>query len=81
MKRNVGTVDRVVRLLAAGGLLGGASAAGPGTALGIVLFVLAIVMALTGGFGSCPLYAPFKLNTCKRRAEGQPAAPQPEGRS
>lgn len=70
MKVNMGTADRLVRglivapvLIVLGIVAGGV--------LGIVLFVLAGVMLLTAAVGSCPLYAPFGLNTCSAK---KPAA-------
>lgn len=74
---NVGSIDRVVRLLAAAGLVAGASVAGPGSTVGIILFVLALVLALTGAVGFCPLYAPLKVNTCKRPSPGATGEAQP----
>lgn len=35
--------------------------------LGIVLLILAIVFLLTSFISFCPLYAPFGINTCKRK--------------
>lgn len=65
MKKNMGSVDRVVRVLIAaiiaGLYLGGAIS---GT-LGIVLLVLAGVFVLTSLVSFCPLYAPFGISTCK----------------
>lgn len=65
MKKNMGSVDRVVRVLIAaiiaGLYLGGAIS---GT-LGIVLLVVAGVFVLTSLVSFCPLYAPFGISTCK----------------
>jgi hypothetical protein len=66
MKTNMGTIDRITRLvifaaitaLYFGGVLTGT--------LGIVLLVLGVVFFLTSFVGFCPLYAPFKLNTCEK---------------
>lgn len=35
--------------------------------LGIVLLVLSGVFVLTSFVSFCPLYAPFKINTCSKR--------------
>ena len=35
--------------------------------LGIVLLVLAAIFVLTSFVSYCPLYSPFKINTCKRK--------------
>lgn len=34
---------------------------------GIILLVLAAVFILTSLIGSCPLYLPFGINTCKKK--------------
>lgn len=60
---NMGKTDRLIRLLVAllfaalniFGLVGGT--------LGIVLWVLAAVFALTSFISFCPLYLPFKIST------------------
>ena len=65
MKLNVGTIDRIVRVVAgiAIGVLwyfGQIS----GTAA-IILGVVAVVLVLTGAVGFCPAYLPIKLSTRK----------------
>ena len=65
MKKNVGTLDRILRLVIAiifaylyfSGTITGA--------LGIILLVLGAVFALTSLFSFCPLYRLFKFNTLK----------------
>jgi hypothetical protein len=37
---------------------------GPGSALGIILFVVAAIAALTALVGVCPLYKVLGMNTC-----------------
>lgn len=67
MKKNMGTTDRVIRILIAalvaalyfGGIVEGT--------LGIVLMVLAGIFLLTSLISFCPLYAPFGLSTCKMK--------------
>ncbi|WP_083760691.1 YgaP family membrane protein [Robiginitalea biformata] len=67
MKKNMGSVDRVIRLLIAA-VIGVLYYTGTvsGT-LGIVLLILAGVFILTSFISFCPLYAPFGLSTCKMR--------------
>jgi hypothetical protein len=64
MKKNMGTVDRVIRLLLAGVLLylffGGVVT---GT-LGIILAIVGGVFALTSLVSFCPLYTLIGMNTC-----------------
>jgi Na+(H+)/acetate symporter ActP len=67
MKQNMGTVDRIVRVVLAlvvavlylTGQLSGLAA--------ILLGVLAVIFLVTSAIGFCPLYVPFKLSTRKRQ--------------
>jgi hypothetical protein len=64
MKKNMGTGDRVIRLVIAA-LIGIFYFNGTLTGtLGVVLLVLAGVFVLTSVVSFCPLYAPFGINTC-----------------
>ena len=67
MKKNMGGVDRIVRLLVAAliAVLYFAEVI-PGT-LGIVLLVLAVIFFLTSLVSYCPLSAPFGFSTCKTK--------------
>jgi hypothetical protein len=66
MTKNVGTVDRIVRIVFAiavailylTGVISGT--------LAIILGVLAVILLLTGIVGFCPLYAPFHFSTVKK---------------
>jgi len=63
MKKNMGTIDRVVRAVVAlvvGYLILSGSITG---ALAIILGVLAVVFLATSAMGSCPLYIPLNLDT------------------
>lgn len=66
MKKNVGTTDRAVRGVLAVVLLVVALVVGLDSVGGIIAIVLAAVMAVTAVVRFCPLYAPFKLDTCRR---------------
>ncbi len=65
MKKNMGSIDKGVRIAVAAviallywkGIVTGT--------LGIVLLVLSGVFVATSLISFCPLYAIFKLNTCK----------------
>jgi hypothetical protein len=66
MKKNMGTVDRVLRIIAAlviaylwwtGTISGG---------LGVALAILAAIFLLTSAISFCPLYRPLGLSTCGR---------------
>jgi hypothetical protein len=65
MTKNMGCMDKTLRVLAAV-LIGGLLLAGvlKGT-LGIILGVLAVVFILTSVAGFCPLYVPLKISTKK----------------
>ena len=68
MKKNMGTIDRVVRTLIAvlvgilyyTGVIGGT--------LAIILGILAIIFLATSFISWCPLYLPFGLST--RKSDG-----------
>ena len=65
MKKNMGSADRIIRVILAAvlaylyftGVLVGT--------FGLVLVILAAVFVLTSLISFCPLYAPFGLSTCK----------------
>jgi hypothetical protein len=67
MKKNMGTLDKVIRILVAvtivilyfTNVLSGTS--------GIILLALAAIFVLTSLMGFCPLYLPLGLNTGKRK--------------
>lgn len=66
MKKNMGTADRIIRILIA--IVIGAlyfTNVITGT-LGIILVILAAVFLLTSVVNFCPLYLPFGISTCKR---------------
>jgi hypothetical protein len=67
MKKNMGTADRIIRVIIAAiisvlyftGII-------PGT-IGVILLILAGVFVLTSLISFCPLYAPFGLSTCTNK--------------
>ncbi len=64
--KNMGTTDRVIRVIAAlifGYLYFSGTVAG---VLGIILLVLAIIFLVTSLISFCPLYLPFKISTLKK---------------
>jgi len=67
MKKNMGNVDRIIRILIAA-VIAYLSYAGKiqGT-LNLVLVILAVVFLLTSLLGFCPLYVPFKISTNKAK--------------
>ncbi|MCS6847725.1 MAG: DUF2892 domain-containing protein [Anaerolineae bacterium] len=66
MKKNMGNLDRGIRIVVAiifAALIATGTVSG---VLAIVLGVLAAVFVLTSLIGFCPLYAPLGINTCPR---------------
>lgn len=63
MKKNLGTTDRVIRIVLAALLAVAAWMVGLASIGGIILLVLAAVMLITSAVGFCPLYAPFRFST------------------
>ena len=67
MKKNMGTIDRVARILVAiliGYLYFTKQISGT---LGIVPIILAVVFLVTTLITICPLYLPFGLKTTKKQ--------------
>jgi hypothetical protein len=68
MKQNMGSIDKSIRILLAfvfaalylAGFLSGT--------LGSILMVLSVILILTSLIGTCPLYIPFGVNTCKKKS-------------
>ncbi len=66
MKTNMGTTDRIIRLVIAAVI---AILYFTGTipvTLGIILLVLAGIFAVTSFISFCPLYLPFGIKTTKK---------------
>ncbi len=63
MKKNVGTIDKAIRILVALVLAGLYLTNVVTGTLGIILLVVAVVFVLTSFIGFCPLYLPFGINT------------------
>jgi hypothetical protein len=64
MKANVGSVDRVLRVLVGLGLIA-LVFVGPQTPWGWI----GVVPLVTGLIGWCPAYMPFGINTCGTKTE------------
>jgi NADH:ubiquinone oxidoreductase subunit 6 (subunit J) len=69
MKKNVGTWDRIIRIIV--GLLfvylGNATTG----ALSVIFYIVAVILLLTGLVGTCPLYSMLKKSTKKDSASDQ----------
>jgi hypothetical protein len=69
MKKNMGTLDRTLRILFAiiiGALYFTNTVTG---GLGVVLFILAVIFLLTSFVSFCPLYAIFGFSTSKTKQQ------------
>lgn len=66
MKKNMGTVDKVIRLLVAVIVLVLYFTHVISGTLGIILLVVAGILILTSVFGICPAYLPLGLSTLKK---------------
>ncbi|MBK7888120.1 MAG: DUF2892 domain-containing protein [Bacteroidetes bacterium] len=66
MKKNMGSTDKIMRIIVALVLIFLYATNRVEGTLGIVLLVLAGVFILTSLVSFCPLYAPFGINTCKK---------------
>lgn len=67
MTANVGTVDRVIRVVLAVVAAVVGFSVGAGSVLGIILLVVAAVLLVTAAVGFCPLYRVFNLSTAKAK--------------
>ncbi len=67
MKKNMGTIDRGLRVLVAAGAVAGGGVLGFSTAGGIVLLVVAALMAGTAAAGYCPVYHLLGIRTAGSR--------------
>ena len=67
MRKNMGSADRIIRvIIAAIFILLYATGIITGT-LGIVLITLSIIFVLTSVVSFCPLYAPFGISTIHKK--------------
>lgn len=65
MKKNVGKVDKTIRIIL--GVLIGAAGFYFNTWWGLI----GLIPLLTGIFGTCGLYIPFGISTCKTKTAGK----------
>lgn len=67
MKKNMGSADKIIRLIIAAIVVTLFFTNVISGTLGIVLLILAGIFTLTSFISFCPLYAPFKINTCPKK--------------
>lgn len=63
MTKNMGRIDRSLRVLVAAAAVAGSSVLGFATAGGVVVLVVAAVMVVTASSGYCPLYRLLGITT------------------
>jgi hypothetical protein len=69
MKKNMGTLDKGIRLaIALVIVILDINNVVPGT-LGDILLIVAVLLVITTFLGFCPLYLPFGWNTNKQKEE------------
>ncbi|TAF64691.1 MAG: DUF2892 domain-containing protein [Cytophagales bacterium] len=64
MKKNMGSADRIIRMIIAAVIVIAYFTNIISGTLGIVLIGLSAVFVLTSFISFCPLYAPFGISTC-----------------
>jgi len=69
MKKNIGTIDKIVRVILALVIVALYFTQIIYGVLAIVLLVFAGVLLLTSLISFCPLYLPFGIKTCKNKKE------------
>ena len=69
MKKNMGSADKVIRLIFAAIIAGLYFTDVITGTLALVLIVLAAVFVLTSFISFCPLYYPFGISTCKNKTK------------
>ena len=67
MKKNMGTIDRVVRAILAIVLFGLYLTDTVTGNIGLALLIVGAVFLLTSFVSFCPLYVPFGLRTCAKK--------------
>ena len=69
MKSNVGTADKIIRIIIGITLVVVALVVVMSTVLKIILLVVGIILLLTAIAGFCCLYIPFGISTCKKKQD------------
>ncbi|MFZ2340315.1 MAG: DUF2892 domain-containing protein [Bacteroidales bacterium] len=69
MKKNIGTIDKAVRLVVAAIILLLYFTNVISGTLALVLIVVAMILTLTSFIGVCPLYIPFGINTLRKKSQ------------
>ena len=65
MKKNIGKLDRYLRVVIGCALIAGGVVV-PGTT-GLIMATIGLVPLLTGLVGNCPAYSIFRIDTCSKK--------------
>ena len=69
MNKNMGTIDRILRLVVAIVFVALYATDTVVGAWGAVLLLIAVIFTLTSLVSVCPLYLPFGLNTLRKKLQ------------
>jgi len=67
MKKNMGAIDKTIRILIAAALVIMYFTGVITGTIGIVLIIFSVIFVLTSLVGTCPLYLPFGLSTLRKK--------------
>ncbi|HMQ79283.1 MAG TPA: DUF2892 domain-containing protein [Ignavibacteria bacterium] len=67
MKKNMGSADKIIRILIAIAVFTLYFTGTVTGTLGILLMVFAVIFVLTSLIGTCPLYLPLGLSTLRKK--------------
>lgn len=71
MKKNMGTIDRVIRL-AVVAIIAALYFTGQLTGLAVIILgIVAVAFLVTSLIGWCPAYVPFGISTCKSEEQAK----------
>lgn len=70
MKKNMGSADKIIRIIIAVAVFVLYFTGTVSGTLGILLMVFAVIFVLTSLIGTCPLYLPFGLSTLRKKLKG-----------
>ena len=67
MKKNMGSADKIIRVLIAIAVFALYFTGTISGTLGIILMIFAVIFVLTSLIGTCPLYLPLGLSTIRKK--------------
>lgn len=70
MKKNMGSADKIIRIIIAIAVFVLYFTGTIQGTFGILLMVFAVIFVLTSLIGTCPLYLPFGLSTLRKKLKG-----------